>query len=112
MPDRQHTAVHRRDFSCACDHDGPESAPDLPPLARARIETKGEIVGQVTFHPGAGVLFSGDALLGGVLSWDTHSGLLQTRFENPFPGIKIQALSLSTDGRTLAGCLPGKGVVL
>ena len=54
----------------------------------------------------------GDALLGGVLSRDTDSGLLQTRFENPFPGIKIQPLTLATDGRTLAAWIPDKGVVL
>src|SRR4051794_36151207 len=64
-------------FSFARDHDGTEAAPDLPTLARARIETRGGIVGQVIFHPSEGVLFSGDALLGGMLSWDTGSGLLR-----------------------------------
>ena len=81
-------------------------------MARARIETKGGIVGQVIFHPSAGVLFMGDAFRGGVRSWDTDSGLLQTRFENPFPHIKITALTLAMDGRTLAACILGKGVVL
>jgi WD40 repeat protein len=99
-------------FALATDHDAPSSAPDLPPLARTRIETRGGIVAHVMFHPTERVLFSGDALIGEVLSWDLHSGMLQTRFEKPFPDFRIQGLTLATDGRALAACLSGKGVVL
>src|SRR5262249_57678524 len=45
-------------------------------------------------------------------SWNRDSGLLQRRFQNPFPGRKINALSLARDGRTLAACVRDKGVAL
>src|SRR5262249_6031937 len=48
--------------TCTRDHDRSRSAPELPPLARARIGTKGGIVGQVIFRPSGDVLYAGDAL--------------------------------------------------
>jgi WD40 repeat protein len=99
-------------LTCTRDRDRPRSAPDLPPLARARIDMKEGIVGQLIFHPGGDVLYSGDAVSGGVVSWNRDSGLLQRRFENPFPALKIKALCLARDGRTLAACFGDKGVAL
>jgi WD40 repeat protein len=64
------------------------------------------------FHPSGDVLYSGDALRGSVLSWNRDSGLLQTRFENPFPDLNINALSLARDGRTLAASIRNQGVAL
>jgi WD40 repeat protein len=99
-------------LTCAHDHDRSRSAPELPPLARARIATKGAIVGQLIFDPSGAVLYAGDALSGGVLSWDRSSGLLERRFENPFPDLKLSALGLASDGRTLAAAVRNQGVVL
>jgi WD40 repeat protein len=99
-------------LTCARDHDRSRSAPELPPLARARIGANGAIVGQLNFDPSGDVLYAGDALSGGIMSWDRSSGLLERRFENPFPDFKINALCLARDGRTLAASIRNQGVAL
>jgi WD40 repeat protein len=99
-------------LTCARDHDRARSAPELPLLARARIGTKGAIVGALIFDPSSDVLYAGDALSGGVMSWNRRSGLLERRFENPFPDLKLSALGLARDGRTLAAPIRDQGVAL
>jgi WD40 repeat protein len=99
-------------YICTRDYYGPQSEPALPPLAWARIATQGEIVGQLIFHPSGRFLYSGDALKGEVLSWNTDSGLVETQFQKPFPGLRIKAMALAMDGRTLGACLQDNGVAL